>query len=165
MHVTSCRTLNSSAKEKAASDAQDAVAPQPRLVPGSWTIPGGAGPSPGHHVASCPQAPMPSSCTGKARHCRSSSNTRRSDCQLLKCENRGNLSALTGGFQSLFLKMAVNRLFTPTLSMLALSGGNCIAIHCPVARVISPVQKRNNYGLEEPKNKRDEKGRSDIRVG
>lgn len=120
-------------------------------------------------MASCPQAPMPSSHTGKARHCRGSSNTRRSYCQLLKCENRGNLSALTGEFQSLFLKMAVNRLFfTPTLPMPALSGGNCIAIHCPVARVISPVQKNsnnnnnNNYGLEEPKNKRDEKGGSDM---
>ena len=65
--------------------------------------------------------------------------------------------------------MAVNRLFfTPTLPMPALSGGNCIAIHCPVARVISPVQKNsnnnNNYGLEEPKNKRDEKGGSDMSV-
>lgn len=47
-----------------------------------------------------------------------------------------------GEFQSLFLKMAVNRLFfTPTVPMPALSGGNCIAIHCPVTRVISPVQK------------------------
>lgn len=40
-------------------------------------------------------------------------DVRRSSCQLLECENSGNLPALMDRFQSLFLKMAVNRVFSP----------------------------------------------------
>lgn len=147
--------MNSSVNKKAAEDAQDPAAPQPRLVTGGCTVPLLGMPSllapPGQLPHWHPCHPLPQAWLGRFR---GSSDTRGSCCQLLKCENRGNLSAPTGRFRRLFLKMAVNRLFfTPSPSAPALSGGNCIAIHCPVTKVISPVQT-NNYGLEEPKNKR-----------
>lgn len=90
---------------------------------------------------------------------------RRSCCQFLECKNRGNLSALTGGFQSLFLKIAVKRLFfTPSLSTPALSGCNCISIHCPVTKVSSPV-KTSNCRPEALKNKIKEIRREGITWG
>lgn len=92
-----------------------------------------AGPPSQHHLAGCPPAPMPSSPTSMARQL----------LRCLRCEEKllpalgvweqGKLSSSDGWLQSLFLKMAVNRFFfTPSIFTPTLSGGNCIAIHCPV---------------------------------